>query len=473
MSAGDPALWSLTELADAIRARRISSLEATEACLARIERHGARLNAIAGIDPADARAQARRADEDLAAGHLRGPLHGVPLAHKDMYYRKGRPCAHGSRIRADFVPDHTATALERLDAAGALDIARLNMVEFALGVTGHNDITGTPRNPWNEAHVPGGSSSGSGVAVAARLVPAALGSDTGGSIRLPAACCGVVGLKPTYGRISRHGAMPLSFSLDTIGPLTRTVEDAALLLQVMAGHDPMDPLSADEPVPDYRAGIADGVRGLRIAVPENYLYDPVTDEIRALMDQSLEVFRSLGATIVPVTIARIEAANDLTILIIACEGASFHAKWLRERAQDYGRYTIARFLNGMLYPAVHYIEALRARRAMLEAFAEAVFERADLLHVPTLPYPVPTIEESDLAANPGFIEYIGIFGHCVRPFNLLGLPSLSLPAGLTASGLPSAFQLVGRPFDEATVLRAGRAYERETQITDQAPPLDG
>ncbi|RMD65400.1 MAG: amidase, partial [Alphaproteobacteria bacterium] len=248
---GDEALadLGLVEAARGIVARQFSSLELTEACLARIARIGPALNCIAAIDPDAARHAARAADDELAAGRIRGPLHGVPLAHKDMFYRAGRRSACGSRILADFIPEVTAHVLTRLDAAGALDIAQLNMVEFALGTTGHNEITGTPRNPWNPAHIPGGSSSGSAVAVAARLVFAALGSDTGGSIRLPAACCGLIGLKPTYGRVSRFGVMPLSFTLDHIGPLARTVADAAWILQVIAGPDPADPTSSPQPVP--------------------------------------------------------------------------------------------------------------------------------------------------------------------------------------------------------------------------------
>lgn len=466
------AMMTLAEVAAAIRERRISSVEATEACLQRIERYGERLNAIAGIDPDDARLQARKADAALARGEPQRPLHGVPLAHKDMFYRKGRLAELGSRIRKGWVADVTATALVRLDAAGALDIARLNQVEFALGVTGHNEITGCPRNPWNEAHIPGGSSSGSGVSVAARLVYGALGSDTGGSIRIPAACNGLVGIKPTFGRSSRFNAMPLSFTLDHVGPLTRTVTDGALMLQAIAGPDPEDPTTVDVPVPDYLHGIEGGVQGLRIAVPETYLYDPVGDEIRGLMEESLRTYEKLGARIVRVPTPGLEGSNEITNLIIGTEGASFHARWLRERPQDYGRQTRGRFLAGMFHPAVRYIEALKARGPMLRAFGEAVFREADVLHVPTLPCPVPTIEEADVGNNPGFLDYIMTFGHCVRPFNFMGLPAISIPAGFTASGLPSAFQLVGRPFDEPTLLRAARAYERETAFPERVPPLN-
>ncbi len=463
---------TLTELAAAIGARKVSSLEATENCLAGLDRHGPALNCVAGIEPEAALAAARAADAELAAGRARGALHGVPLAHKDMFYRAGRVSACGSRILADFVPEVTSTALARLDGAGALDIARLNMVEFALGTTGHNEITGAVRNPWNPAHVTGGSSSGPGAAVAARLVYGALGSDTGGSIRLPAAACGLVGIKPTFGRVSRHGAMPLSFTLDTVGPLARGVADAALILQTIAGPDPNDPTTGAEPVPDYLSDLEAGVRGLRIATPENYFYDPVDPEVAALARASLEVFAALGAEIVPVQMpASIELGNPLTMLILAVEGAAFHGRWLEQRRADYGRQTLGRLLPGLLYPAKRYVEALSLRRKVVDELRQAVFERADILHTPVWPFPLPTIEESDLAANPGFTEFIAATGHCSRPVNYAGLPGVSVPAGFTANGLPSAFQLVGRPFDEALLLRAARAYERETACTAPAPAL--
>ena len=466
----DIAGLSLSALADAIAARRVSSVEATQACLDALDRAGPALNCVAAVDHAAALAAAAAADAELAVGRVRGPLHGVPLAHKDMYYRAGRPSACGSRILANFVPDHTASVLTRLDAAGALDIARLNMVEFAFGTTGHNEITGDVRNPWNPAYIPGGSSSGPAAAVAARAVFGALGSDTGGSIRLPAACCGLVGIKPTYGLVSRYGALPLSFSLDHIGPLTRTVADNALILQAIAGHDPADATTAVRLVPDYLARLEAGVRGLRIAVPENYFYDPIGAEVRDKLAASIDVFRRAGAEIVPVTIPSIEIANPLTALIISIEGTRAHRRWIRDRRQDYGRQTLGRLLPGLVAPATAYIDALNLKQKLLTDFAAAVFARADMLHAPVMTMPVPTLAESDLAANPGFSDYLVAFGHCSRPFNYLGLPALSVPAGFTSNGLPTGFQLVGRPFDEATLFRAARAYERETGWSEQAPP---
>ncbi len=473
MSQGDSlAALSLSEVAQAIATRAVSSREATQACLSRIERFGGVLHCIAGIDPEAALRAADEADAALAKEGPRGPLHGVPLAHKDMFYRAGLPAACGSRVLSDFVPNQTSSAIAGLDRAGALDIARLHMVEFALGTTGHNDITGTPRNPWNTDYITGGSSSGSAAAVAGRLIYGALGSDTGGSIRLPAACCGLIGLKPTYGRVSRAGAMPLSFTLDHIGPLTRTVADAALILQAIAGPDPADPTASQAPVPDYSAGLAEGVKGLRIAVPENYFYDPVEAEVADLVRASLKVFEDLGAEIVPVRLPDVvELANPLNVLIIGAEGAAYHARWMRERPDDYGPQTLGRLLPGLMYPATRYIEALNLRQAVLAALEESVFAKADILHTPVWTIPVPSIADSDVSANPGFMEFLTMTGHCVRPFNYTGLPAMSVPAGRTANGLPTAMQLIGRPFDEALILRAAAAYERETSCTQEAPPL--
>lgn len=460
---------SLAEAAAAIAARKVSSVELTRAALDGLAKDGEALRCVAGMDREKALAAAAQADRELAAGRIRGPLHGVPLAHKDMFYRAGRLSACGSRIRADFVPDHTATVIERLDTAGALDIARLNMVEFAYGPTGHNEITGTPRNPWNLDHITGGSSSGPAAAVASGLVYGSLGSDTGGSIRLPASCCGLVGMKPTYGRASRYGSMGLSFTLDHPGPLARTVADCALLLRAISGHDTNDATTSARAVPDYLADLEAPIQGLRIAVPENYFYDPVVPAVRKVLDESLQVFRRLGARIVPVTIPSIELANPMVLLIMGVEAAALHGRWLRERPGDYGEQTLGRLLPGLLYPATRYVDALNLRQKVMQDFADAVFARADVLHLPVLPIEVPTIAESDLAANPGFSEFVLHFGHCTRPFNYLGLPAVSVPAGRTHNGLPCGMQLVGRPFDEATLLHAARAFERETGSTSIRP----
>jgi aspartyl-tRNA(Asn)/glutamyl-tRNA(Gln) amidotransferase subunit A len=463
---------SLTEVAGEIAGGHLSSLEATEACLSRIEEIAPKLNCIADIDKEAARLQARKADDVRSRAGVTGPLHGVPLAHKDMYYRKGRISGCGSKIRADFVPDHTSSALSKLDDAGALDIARLNMVEFALGVTGHNDVMPTPRNPWNTEHFTGGSSSGSGSAVAARLVYGALGSDTGGSIRLPSACCGLVGMKPTLGRVSRYGAMPLSHSLDTVGPLTRTIKDNALILQTIAGSDDRDPTTSPLPVPDYLDGIEGCVKGLRIGVPNTHFYDGINANVETLVRASLDVYEAQGAEIIFLDLpASIGATNSMTGLITAVEGSTLHFEWLRDRYEEYGSQTRTRFSMGLMTPATVYHQAISMRVKILDDFAKAVFDKVDVLHTPMINMPVPKYSPSDSIADQTFLNLIAQIGHCTRPINYLGLPGLNVPCGFADNGLPCSFQLVGRPFDEKTLYRTGYAYERETDWVERAPDI--
>ena len=465
---------NLTEVAAGIAAKQYSSVEVTRNCLDRLADIGERLNCVAGTDPETALLDARKADAKIASGQILGPLHGVPLGHKDMFFRAGRISACGSQILADFIPDHTATVLTRLDAAGALDIARLNMVEFATGgsVFGHNTITSTPKNPWNSDYVTGGSSSGSGSAVAARLIYGALASDTGGSLRIPASCCGLVGIKPTYGRVSRHGAMPLAFSLDHPGVVTRTVNDCALLFGIIAGHDPNDPKSSTRPVPDYSAALEKGVGGLRIGVPNNYFYDYVDERIGKILATSIADLCSAGAVIVPVDIPRSFArASFLNSLVFHVEAGRVHSKWLRDCPEDYGPRTSDRFVAGLHFPATRYLEALNLRTALLADFVDTVFDKVDILHAPVVPVPLPTIEESDPAHLADYADYSAQISHCTRPLNFIGLPTLSMPAGFDANGLPVGFQLIGRPFDEAVLLRAGRVYERETNWMSTSPTL--
>ena len=472
MMRNDIAYLSLIDVAAAIAKRQLSSVEVTTNCLNRFEKYDKRLNCIAGVDPEAALNTAKNADKELASGRVQGPLHGVPLAHKDMFYRAGRISACGSAILRDFVPSKTATVLLRLDQVGALDIARLNMVEFALGPTGHNEITVTPHNPWKEGYITGGSSSGPACAVAAGLVYGSLGSDSGGSVRIPAACCGLVGIKPSYGRVSRYGAMPLSFSLDHIGPLTRTVSDCALLTQIIGGCDPNDPTSDQRPVPHYLKSIEKGVRGIRLGLPDSYFYDNISPDVMRLIEDSVEVFRRAGAKIKEVKIpSNISTANSLVNIIMSAEAATIHKKWLRERNEDYGSQTLSRLIPGLFYSATNYLEALNLRHQILTEFSESVFDDVDLLHIPTLAVAVPKIADTQVSKNSKLMDFINNFTHCTRPINFLGLPSISVPAGFTNNGLPNAFQLVGRPFDENLLFRVARAYERETQWVSKIPQL--
>ncbi len=468
----DFAALTLVEVAEAVRSGEASAREVTEACIARIERLRHRFNCFISFDPDDALAQADRADAKRASGEMLGPLHGVPLAHKDMFYRKGVVTTCGSRIRRDFRPAHTATVLERLEAAGALHLGGLNMAEFALGPSGHNSHYGPARNPWNPEYITGGSSSGSGAATAARLVFAALGSDTAGSVRLPAAACGVVGLKPTQTRVSRYGVMGLSFSLDNVGPLARTVRDCARVLGVIAGHDPRDSTSSRRPVPDYEAAtLTPDIDGLRIGIPDDFYYDTVEDEIRERLEASLAVFESLGARRVRVRVPDHEYLTGLANALQGAESATLHEAWLRDCPQDYGPQIRARLELGFAYSATQYLSAAQLRPGIIRNFVGSVFGQCDVLHAPAIPIALPTIAATDVEDREGFAELLAGLSRCTRPFNYLALPGLSLPAGFDANGLPTAFQLIGRPFAETTLFRVGAAYEASTDWTRRAPPL--
>lgn len=466
----DPTEFDLVDLAAAIRAKTLSAREAAETCLDRLEAAQPRLNCVIRLDRDDALRAADAADAALARGQLLGPLHGVPLAHKDMFYRDGKVATCGSKIRRDFVPDRTASVLRRLDAAGALHLAALAMNEFAYGPTGHNAHYGPCRNPWSPAHITGGSSSGSGAAVAARLVFGALGSDTGGSVRIPAALCGVAGMKTTSGRVSRYGAMPLSFSLDTVGPLARTVRDCALLTAVISGADPDDPTTRDVPVPGWEEGLEQGVKGLRIGVPTTYFLDGMTAETKGLYTAVLDTYRGLGAAIVEVAPPDVEEMSALSSVVIAVEAAAVHGAWMRERPQDYSEQVRTRLEIGFYHSGARYLEAVMLRAHHLDAFSRAVFDRADAMLAPVLPVSVPTIAETDVGGGAAMNATLGLLIRCCRPINYLGLPSLAFPAGFTAAGLPFGVQLVGRPFSEAGLFRIGRAYERETEWHKRRPP---
>ncbi len=468
----DPCLWSLTEAADAVASGRISSRELTEACLARIAAWQPVLNCFIHVEPELALAMADAADAARARGEELGQLHGVPLAHKDMFYRAGVLSTCGSKIRRDFRPDHTATVMERMDAAGALYLGGLNMSEFALGPTGHNDHWGHCRNPWNPAHITGGSSSGSGSATAARLTFAALGSDTGGSVRLPAGANGLVGMKVTAGRVSRYGCMGLSFTHDGIGPLTRTVRDNARLLGVIAGYDPNDPTTSRRAVPDFEAACdARNLKGVRIGVPDTYFRASLDPAVAEHVDRSLHVFAELGAEVKPVAIPDPDANIDLANIITASEGATLHAHWLRTRPNDYGPQPRARLEAGFAVSATDYLTALQLRPRRVRAFVEQAFAECDMLHAPTFDAPLPTIAETDVGDRQGFAALLARTSRCTRPMNYLGLPALSVPAGFDANGCPTSFQLIGRPFAEAALYRAAAAYEASADFAATAPSL--
>ena len=460
---------SLTEIADAIASGELTSRAATEACLDRARALNPLLNCVLRLDAQAALEAADRADRERSRGARLGLLHGVPLAHKDMFYRAGRVSSCASTIHATRIATTTSTLLERLDAAGGLEIGVLNMAEFALGPTGHNAITGHCRNAWNPQYVSGGSSSGSGVAVGAGIVPASLGSDTGGSVRLPAAINGVTGLKPTQGRLSRQGLMPLSWSIDTAGPIARTALDIARLMNVLAGHDEADPTSSRRAVPDYAALCRRAIEGLRIGVPRNYFYDPASPEVRYLMEDSLAVLERCGARLVELDVPELSNLTELSRVIVYSEVTALHGTWLRERRQEYSPQVAVRAATGIAIPAAAYLEALCLRAGMLRRFVEHVYRHCDVLHTPTIAIPVPTIEATDVGSGEAMWRIIAQLVHCTAPVNYLGLPALAVPAGFTRNGLPASLQLIGRPFAEGTLLRVAHAYQLETDWHRRIP----
>jgi aspartyl-tRNA(Asn)/glutamyl-tRNA(Gln) amidotransferase subunit A len=466
----EPALMSLTAVARAIADKQISSREVTQSCLDRIARWQPRLNAFMAIEAEEALKAADAADAALAGGARRGVLHGVPLAHKDMYYEAGKVVTCGSRIRRDFVATTTATALQRLKDAGTIRLGSLQMAEFAYGPTGHNSHYGPVRNPFSLDRITGGSSSGSGSAVAARLTFAALGSDTGGSVRMPAHFCGVTGLKTTVGRISRAGAMPLSQSLDTVGPLARTAEDCAVLLGLMAGADPADPTAISGPVPDYAAATRQDIRGLSIGVPSAFYVEDLDAEVASILEATIAVFKREGANVVQVELPDQRQLSGAAQLVLAVEAAAFHKRWMIERAQDYGPQVLMRLQNGLAIPGVTYLEAMRWRGQALAAHLAAV-ANVDAVIAPVSPVAAPTIAESDVGNSPDAEAVIQRLTRFTRPINYLGLPALSIPCGFSSIGLPVGMQLVGRSFEEATLLRLGAAFQRATDFHERMPKL--
>ena len=462
----------LVDAADAVARREVTSVALLDACLARLDAVNKTINATIWVDRERARADALAADAALAAGKPLRKLHGIPLAHKDMYYQAGRPCTCGSAIRRDFVPTITCTVVERLAAAGAYSFAGLNMAEFAQNPTGHNRAFGDCHNPWNPPYITGGSSSGSGAAVASGVTYASLGSDTGGSIRLPASACGVTGIKPTQTRVSRYGVMPLSFSADNVGPLARSARDCARILSIIAGVDPKDPTSASEPVPDYEAALTGDLHGVRIGVPTNAFTNTADAPVVAALEAAVKVLEGRGATIVRLALPLMKEISAYVSVISRAEAAAIHSTWMRERAGDYAIHLSARLYGGYAIPAAYYVEALSARGPVLKAFAADVFGKVDLLATPTIAMTLPTLAETDIDHGPpGTEQKFMAVSFNTRPFNYLGLPAVSAPCGFDPNGLPIGLQIAGRPFAEARVLKAADAYQRDTDWHRRRPPV--
>lgn len=455
----EPHLLTIREAADAIHAGELTSADLTESVLQRIEETEPALNAYITITSDLAREQAAVADAELATRRDRGPLHGIPFALKDLYDTAGIPTTGGSGFLRNRVPEEDAFVTTKLKEAGVVLTGKLNLHEFALGTTSTNPHYGPVHNPWDLSRVPGGSSGGSAAAIAVGSCLGTLGSDTGGSIRIPASLCGVVGLMPTYGRVSRRGVLPLSWTLDHVGPLAKTVEDSALVLNAIAGFDPQDPGSADEPVDDYTASIGRDLTGIRVGVPRDFFWEGCDDEVVAACEIALDLLQELGATVSTVE-SPWSAAYGRTSILLA-EAAAYHADSLRERPEDYGETVRSALLAGQALSAVQYLNDQRARRGWISQAVE-LLRTVDVLVSPTTATTAPSIEAGDPAAR---------LARLTSPYDVLGIPAISVPCGFDADRLPIGLMIGGRHFDEATVCRVAHAYEQATGWSEHRPDL--
>jgi aspartyl-tRNA(Asn)/glutamyl-tRNA(Gln) amidotransferase subunit A len=457
------AYLGLAEAAEMIRTRKLSPVEYTTALLARIERHDDKYNAFVALTPERALTAAQTAEQEIASGCWRGPFHGMPYALKDIIDVEGLPTTAHSKILIDNVARRHAAVTERLEAAGGVLLGKLSTHEFAIGGPSFDLPWPPARNPWNRDHFCGGSSSGSGAGLAAGFFPAALGTDTGGSIRNPASMCGITGMKPTYGRVSRRGVVPLAFSLDHIGPMTRTVRDNALMLQVVAGHDPGDPASADESVPDYGAMLGEGVGGLRIGLISHFYTRDVVghpEQVEAL-DAAVRLLAEAGAEITEITLPALQDFSACGQIILAVEAYAVHEQWLKDRPQDYGARARERLLAGAELRAVDYLRAVRWRLQLRDRVAEE-FAKIDVALTASSMDPACRIDDDEaLAAN--------YWRQARIPFNVTGQPALVIPAGIAKSGLPLSLQLVGHPFGEAMLYRVAQFYEDAIGWTQRHP----
>ena len=463
MDLHDVPYLSIAQLSELIRAKEISSLEATNAYLNRISRIDGILNSYITVTHEEARKSAVEADESIADGNYHGPLHGIPLAVKDQFFTKGIRTTAGSNLLSEFIPEQDAVVVEKLKTAGSVILGKLNLSEFALGES-FSHPAGTPRNPWDLNRNPGISSSGSAAATSAFLCASALAEDTGGSTRIPAAWCGLAGLRPTWGRVSRRGVIPVSWSMDTVGPVARTVEDCAITFQAIAGYDSEDPYSWDTPVPDYRLGLSGGVSGLKIGVlKEKVAFGNLEPQTLEAMHTAIDQLKSLGAIVEEVSIPSVECAGVASKCITDMDGGYLHHERLKTRAQEYDHNSRVRLITGILTPAQSYIKAQKLRKIVRDDILETL-SRVDALILPTSPGPAPNIpEKAGIANQEDAQSRISGVRNFTGAFNLAGLPALSLPCGFTSENLPLSIQIAGRPMEEELLFRLGHTYQ---QITD-------
>ncbi|HKM99110.1 MAG TPA: amidase [Candidatus Binataceae bacterium] len=462
--------FDVAALGEKLQAKEISPVELTEAYLDRIQRTDDKIRAYITVTADLARKAARKAEHEIVAGKWRGPFHGVPIALKDLCYTRGIVTTGGSKILADFKPGHDCTVWARLSRAGAILLGKLNLHEFAYGITSSNPHWGFVRNPYALDRIPGGSSGGSAAAIVARSAAATIGTDTGGSIRIPAALCGCVGLKPTWSRVSRHGVLPLAYTMDHVGPITRTVRDAALMLNVIAGHDRNDSTSSRERVADYTQQLDAGVGGLKLGIVRE-LMDGLSAEVQRSFEGAVAQLRALGATLDEVTIPSLPLSGIINGIVTWAEATEIHQEWMATRPQDYGD-DVRRLLEvGMMIPAGAYVRAQRARARVLAQAMEALASH-DVLIAPGTAIPAPKIGDSRrLDSDSGSVDVLTGILRFTQPFDVTGQPAIAIPTGLSSDGLPLAMQIAGRPFAEATVLQVASAYEKARGALPAPPPI--
>ena len=472
MTNNDLLFLSLIDLARRIKAGDLSPVELTEAYLGSIEQLNEKLKIYITVTQDQARSAARKAEDEIRQGTSHGPLHGIPYACKDIFLTRGVRTTGGSRVLEDWVPDYDAAVNERLTAAGAILLGKTNMYEFCHGSTGENSYYGTVKNPWDSTRLAGGSSSGSAAAVAQGLAPAALGSDVGGSVRVPAALCGVVGLKPTYGRISCYGAIPYAWSMDHVGCFTRTVKDAAIMLETLAGYDSRDPASVNAAVPSYTEELRSNVQGMRIGVPQTFYFDHVDPEIVDAVQGALRSLEYLGARIVEMEIPPMEYSRTVSLVIQMSEALSYHSRYLPSKGHLYGADFRSGLAFGQFVLAEHYVRARRMVQRYRRQMA-AVFEAIDVIATPTCPIvasPVGTVQ----VTTEGKVEVVGnALTRLTSFFGMTGHPALTLPCGLHSTGLPMGIQIIGPFFEESTVLRVAQAIETCLDLTLRPPSKSG
>ncbi len=460
---------TICRLAPLIRRRKLSPVEQTRWVLARIEKLQPHLNAYITVTSELALRQARRAEKEICGGNYRGKLHGIPVSLKDLFYTRGIRTTAGSRILRSFVPSEDAPAVRRLFDAGAVLVGKTNLHEFAYGATNVNLHYGAVRNPWNLYRMSGGSSGGSAAGVSAALALASLGTDTGGSVRIPAAACGCVGLKPTHGRISLSGVIPLAPSLDHVGPLCRCVEDAALVFRAIAGSELQDP--ADLPrLTSYPGGLRKGIRGLRIGVPRQYFFDHIQKEVRGPVLAAIAQLEKLGCEVHEVGLNRMQETSELAGVITVAEALPYHWQWLKTRAADYDPAIRARMEASKDLPAVEYLLAQERRLRYTQSFQRAM-NSVDALVAPTLPIVAPRIQDAEVASGRFREDVRMALLRLTRPGNLTGLPSISLPCGFSGDALPVGLQIIGKKWDEAALLRIAYAYEQATPWHERFPQM--